>query len=287
MSTMPAKGRSSAQPGFTLIELLVVIAIIAILAGMLLPALTRAKAKAQGIFCLNNHKQLTLAWRLYSEENNDRIVGAAEWMINGGDQPDWTAGNLLTLNSKTDQNNWNADAYIKKSVLWPFCGNSLAIWHCPADRSTAINSRKEVVPRIRSMSMNCWVGGPGWHDSGATHPPGSSGWLVYLKQSDMNDQGPSGTFVLLDEREDSINDGYYVVDMTGYANQPNTWKIVDYPASYHNQAGGFSFADGHSEIKKWRDPRTFPKISKSDLQLNVPSPNNVDVFWMQERCTRK
>jgi prepilin-type processing-associated H-X9-DG protein len=131
------------------------------------------------------------------------------------------------------------------------------------------------------MSMNNWVGGPEWGASGPN-------WRVYHTLNDFSDPGPSRTFVLLDEREDSINDGYFVVDMAGYPDRPSSWKIVDYPASYHNNAGGLSFADGHSEIKKWVDGRTIPRLKKNGLlQLDVPSPNNKDVFWMQERSTRK
>ena len=104
----------------------------------------------------------------------------------------------------------------------------------------------------------------------------------------MGSPGPAMTWVLLDEREDSINDGYFVVDMMGHRDRPTAWKIVDYPASYHNRAGGLSFADGHSEIKKWRDPRTTPKIRKGVLlPLDVPSPNNQDVLWLQERSSSK
>ena len=101
----------------------------------------------------------------------------------------------------------------------------------------------------------------------------------------MVDPGPSNTFVLLDEREDSINDGYFVVDMAGWPG--NSSRLVDYPASYHNNAAGFSFADGHSEIHKWLDKRTSPNISKGNMQLNVSMPNSKDLMWMMEKSTRK
>ena len=139
-----------------------------------------------------------------------------------------------------------------------------------------------MVPRVRSVAMNAWFSGS---DVAGFGPPG---FRIYKKTTDVVDPGQSLTWVFLDEREDSINDGEFVVGMFGYPDQPSAWKIVDFPASYHNKAGGLSFADGHSEIRKWRDPRTMPRLMPgSGLPLNVPSPNNQDVFWLMDRTTRK
>jgi hypothetical protein len=103
----------------------------------------------------------------------------------------------------------------------------------------------------------------------------------------MLNPGPANTWVLLDEREDSINDGFFVVQMEGYPDKPATTVMVDYPAGYHNRAGGFSFGDGHSEIKKWRDPRTIPILKRGQqLPLNQSLPNNQDVVWLQDHSTR-
>jgi prepilin-type N-terminal cleavage/methylation domain-containing protein/prepilin-type processing-associated H-X9-DG protein len=268
---------------FTLIELLVVIAIIAILAAMLLPALSKAKIRTQGIQCMNNTRQLTLAWRMYADDNRELLPFAYATAANAPYV--WVPGFLDDVNPRAD-GNWNLDTTIRKSLLWPYCGNSVGIWHCPADRSFGINAQGQQVQRVRSVTMSNWVGGNG--DSPANGYKGYWGLgspksHVFRKLSEMIHPGPAMTFVLLDERSDSINDGYFVTEMDGYPN-PATTKIVDYPASYHNLAAGFSFADGHSEIHKWRDPRTYPPI-RTGLPLNIPSPNNPDVTWMREHSS--
>ena len=128
-------------------------------------------------------------------------------------------------------------------------------WRCPADKSYGIRPDGTQVPRVRSVAMNNWVGGNG------DTPPHFKGfwgagntWVVYRKITSMVNPGPAMTFVMLDEWQESINDGYFVTEMDGWPN-PNSTKIVDFPASYHNRAAGFSFADGHSEIHRWLDPR--------------------------------
>jgi len=133
--------------------------------------------------------------------------------------------------------------------------------------------------------MNLWMGGFGGTDGGFSD---GGVWRVYLKESDLIDPGPSRTFLLLDMREDSIDIGNFAVDMRGWPDQPSRTGFYDYPASYHNRAGGLSFADGHAETKRWLDNRTMPPLVKGGLVPDMLlSPNNKDVVWLQERTTRR
>jgi prepilin-type N-terminal cleavage/methylation domain-containing protein/prepilin-type processing-associated H-X9-DG protein len=258
------------RAAFTLIELLVVIAIIAILAGMLLPALGKAKSKAQGIKCMASGRQMMLAWRLYVDDFRDKVPPSY------GARP-WVTG---TLNfDPANRSNWDINRDLTNSLLWTYCGKSADVWKCPSDLSTVKVSGK-IYPRVRSLAMNAWFDSSDVADFGP-------GFRIYKTTGDVADPGPSMTWLFLDEREDSLNDGEFIVGMTGYPSTPSAWKIVDYPASYHNGACGFSFVDGHSEIKKWVDSRTKPTLRKGvEIPLNVASPKNPDVFWMMERSTR-
>jgi prepilin-type N-terminal cleavage/methylation domain-containing protein/prepilin-type processing-associated H-X9-DG protein len=295
----PASARTGTggRGGFTLIELLVVIVIIAILAAMLLPALSKAKAKAQGIACMNNLRQLSLAWIQYAYDSEDRLpyasalsAGATRPKSDKTDPYVWVHG-LLDFNPN-NSSNWDLERDVKKSPLWPYCGQSAGIWKCPADHSTIVPAfgplQGQRVSRVRSMSMSIWLGGFGamlqTDSRGVSSPP----WRLFLKLTDIKDPGPSRTLLFWDEREDMINYGNFFVDMSGYPNQPALFQFGgDMPASYHNGAGSISFVDGHAEMKRWLDRRTAPPLKNSVWWYGGFSPYNPDIIWLQERATRK
>jgi prepilin-type N-terminal cleavage/methylation domain-containing protein/prepilin-type processing-associated H-X9-DG protein len=274
---------------FTLIELLVVIAIIAILAAMLLPALTRAKLKAQGVQCMNNHRQLSLAWRMYSEDNNDALLYASADVgnLNNPAHPSWAA---TWVTGKMDFNAGNASNYdptidIYNSPMWPYCGKNLGIWRCPADRS-GVTVAGQFRPRIRTMAMNAFMGGFGGQ---AITTGGMIPYRVYLKFNQLSVPGASQIFVFLDGREDMINWGNFLQNMAGYQPPaPAAYGWVDMPGWYHGNAGGLSFADGHSEIHRWKDGRTCTPIKSTgyDGSSVTPAANSVDVAWMQDHASR-
>lgn len=259
------------EVGFTLLELLVVTAIIGVLLSLLLPVLASSRTKAQGLYCLKNLRQLQLGWAMYADEHQDRLPG-----VIGGSSPGpgvWVSG-WLDFSSSPDNTNTLYLTDRRFSQLAPY-DVSAGVYRCPSDRSK-VTIGGAASPRVRSMSMNCWMNYIG------SIPIGQDKYRVFRKTSDIVDPPISKAWVFMDEREDSINDGLFQTNLKG---RGKLAKIVDYPASYHNRAAGISFADGHAQIKRWHDRRTTPELRSSPIELDVPSPDNPDVAWLQERSS--
>ena len=281
----PKSLRAARASGFTLIELLVVIAIIAILAGMLLPALAKAKTKSLGIRCMNNGKQMMLAWQMYQLDNDDKIVHS----FHGGDatlgaaaadpkKAPWVSG-WLTWGTEPDNTNILFLKEEKYARLAKYMGGSVDIYKCPADNYVSAAQRgRKWTKRVRSWSSNIGVG---HYNFSANAGPFGGDYRVILKQADMVNQGPTDTWVFVDEHPDSMNDA-------GFFNPQSKGSFVDIPAAYHNAAGGFAFADGHSEIKKWvgalKTKRATSVIYNNGFTWSPPiRSTDPDVYWLHNK----
>ena len=224
------RDKRAARNAFTLIELLVVIAIIAILASLLLPALSRAKAKAQSIKCVNNLRQLTLCWLMYADDNGDRLPPQNPGATAGGDMS-LQSGSWILGDVQQDLTSSN----IEHGVLFPY-NRSTAIYHCPADKST-VTGHKSLV-RTRSYSLNWYLG--------TKAPPEIHEPRIKLRSSEL--VSPSQIYGFIDEDERYIDDGIF---WSPQSIAPN-WGNV--PAVRHSSGSNLSFADGHVEPKRWRWP---------------------------------
>lgn len=273
------KNNRRLQPGFTLLELLVVIAIIAILAALLLPVLSKAKARATAIECQNNLTQLQLAWTMYVNDHDDFIPGNNWWQEAGSNGMirgplNWMTGwEDATEADNTD--NTNTDLFLNSK--WSSLGEyvkSAAIYRCPASR-VMVKEGGGLFPLARTVAMNGWMG--------YTNRPLDTTFQFIHKTTDLVKLSPSDAFVFVDERDDSVDDGFFGVSMVNDT-------MVELPVNYHGGNGPVTFADGHAELHRWLSPDTlYPQ------QAGVPTENykfisvasdDPDLLWLRDHATR-
>jgi prepilin-type N-terminal cleavage/methylation domain-containing protein/prepilin-type processing-associated H-X9-DG protein len=277
-SRMTALARVARGKGFTLIELLVVIAIIAILAAVMLPALSRAKARAQAIMCLNNTRQLLLAWHVYADDHEDRLPYNLGMVGSPFRTPLNWVNNVMTwgVSGPLDSDNTNL-ATITDASLGPY-SSATGIYRCPADHVlSAAQSAAGWDGRIRSYSMNAMIGDAGNFSTNGVNV-NNPDYIQFFKITQVPQ--PTEIFVFLDEHPDSINDGYFL-ERDYYPE----WH--DLPATYHNGATAFSFADGHSQLHRWMQSGTYrpPMPDAANLPISLSAGQKQDLDWVLDHMS--
>lgn len=282
--------------GWTILDAVIVFGLISILAMVVISWIASASQIAATMQATNNLHQLTKAWTEASQDNEDFIPSATP----SGGHPigEWSGGGWLDLpvNERIE-----VDPYyngpsargqsLSKSTLWDYVGHNPLVYRDPRDRSTGswpTYMDGADVPRVRSFAMNAFMASHPWNKN-LVNPDTGKPYTVFRKLSDITSAdrpGPDFTFVLISEHPGSINDGQFYVDMTAFQDVTKLrLRLIDIPSAYHGGRGTLSFADNHVELRKWLDIRTMPQVTKFELQLNIPTPDNPDVGWLQNRTS--
>jgi len=271
--------RKNHPSAFTLIELLTVIAIIAILAAMLLPTLSKAKARATGIQCLGNFKQLQLAWQMYAGENQDFIPGN-HWYSEAGfggftrGSQNWLTGNEDCL---TADNPDNTNTVLFLDPKWSSLGSYVGVakvYSCPASR-LVVKEGNEYFPLARTVSMNGWMG--------YTNQPDNPGFISFRKTTSFIKLPATEAFVFMDERDDGVDDGFFGLDMVDN-------YIRNFPSDFHGGVGAVTFADGHAELHRWRSAEVQRRQQSGPAttvySVDMVAEDNPDLLWLRDHGTR-
>ena len=258
---------------FTRGDLLVVVALILLMVAVQLPSFGNTKSGSQAGTCANNLRRLIQAWHMYADDNGGRLAP------NNGSNPNhpegtWVAG-WLDFSSSFDNINVdylvNSERTGRYGLLGPYLKRDASVFKCPADRSQVMIFGR-LQARVRSVSMNSWMGGSAYC--------GRTEFRVFQNLAEISRPDPAKAFVILEEREDSINDGVFQVNITT--------NLVDYPASYHDGGANLAFADGHVGFQVWQDPRTVPWLRRGqNLELQIPMTNNPDLDYLRSVATAR
>jgi len=271
-----ALSRATGRGGFTLIELLTVIAITAILAGLLLPALSKGKEAAKRTSCISNQRQLYFGWWMYTQDHDGRIP--RNEITQGYDplNPAWVAG-LMSYESSVAYERWSTDN-TNASLIYPGGHGSIGSYvggagpyHCPSDTSWVMLGVQRH-KRVRSYSMNDHLG---LINAGA---PEMTSYKVFTTDAELQMANADRIFIFLDEHEDTIDDGIFDQIVS------RRFGFVDWPGSRHSRGAVMTFASGAVRLKKWQDPRTTPPVERK-RRAPEPSPNNPDLFWLREHLS--
>jgi prepilin-type N-terminal cleavage/methylation domain-containing protein/prepilin-type processing-associated H-X9-DG protein len=275
------RGVKRAAPGFTLVELLVVMAIVAVLAGLLLPALAAAKAKAHALTCLNNERQLGLAWHLYVGDAGDALpynYGAAEirLAVSQARYVNWTSP---VLSWELDADNTNT-ALVTRGGLGPYTGDAHRIYRCPSDTVVSdLQAGAGWTARVRSLSMNAMVGDAGYYSRTGTNV-NNPHYRQYFRMGQI--RFPAQVFVFIEEHPDSINDGYFL-------DKDGSYQWNDLPAAWHGGRAHVTFADGHVESHRWRFASTRPpaRPDAAHLPFAIPPAEQGDFDWLMAHMSEE